>query len=68
MVVINGKTFLTVADMSKILDREKGAIKMQLIRAKIKPIAKDAIYDKSALEAIRNVAGKGRPRKAEPDK
>jgi hypothetical protein len=38
---------------------------MRLFRADIKPITKDALYDKSALEAIRTVPGKGRPKKTE---
>ena len=37
--------------------------KQRLFVAKIKPITREAIYDKSALEAIRNVPGKGRPKK-----
>jgi hypothetical protein len=33
------------------------------LRLGIKPITKEALYDVSALEAIRNVPGRGRPAK-----
>jgi hypothetical protein len=55
--------FFTVRDMAEKLGRNTGAVKMQLLRLGIKPIARDALYEKSALEAIRNVPGKGRPKK-----
>jgi hypothetical protein len=54
--------------MSKILHKEKGTIKMQLMRLAIKPVSKDALYEKSVLEAIRNVPGKGRPPKNKAEK
>jgi len=41
--------------------------KQRLFVAKIKPITREAIYEKSALEAIRNVPGKGRPPKPKPE-
>ena len=39
----------------------------RLQTAGIKPLVKEAIYPESALEAIRNVPGKGRPPKAKPE-
>ena len=39
----------------------------RLETAGIKPLVKEAIYPESALESIRNVPGKGRPKKAEPE-
>jgi hypothetical protein len=59
---------LTVAEMVKILSRMPSTIKKQLKAAGIKPVeyaGPTAVYDKSALEAIRNVPGKGRPKKPE---
>ena len=60
----------TAAEMAEILGINLKAAKLRLFRAKVKPITKDALYDKSALEVIRNVPGKGRPPKvkAEPAK
>jgi hypothetical protein len=57
---------LTVVEMVKILNRLPSTIKKQLKAAGIKPIeyaGPTAVYDKSALEAIRNVPGRGRPPK-----
>jgi IS30 family transposase len=59
---------MTIAEIATELKRKPGAVKMQLIRKNIKPkgyAGPTAIYDKTALEAIRNVPGKGRPRKKE---
>jgi hypothetical protein len=59
----------TMTEMAELLDVPVKTVNMRLFRQGIKPLTKDAIYDKSALEAIRNVPGKGRPKKkAEPDK
>jgi hypothetical protein len=37
--------------------------KQRLLRAGIKPISSEVLFPESALEAIRNVPGKGRPPK-----
>jgi len=42
-------------------------IRPQIDQAPINRASKEAIYDKSALEAIRNVPGKGRPKKPRPE-
>ena len=58
----------TAVEMAEILGINLKTAKLRLFRAGIKPVTKDAVYDKSALEAIRNVPGKGRPKKpAEPE-
>jgi hypothetical protein len=57
---------LTIKEMAVILGITSDAVQQRLLVAKIKPITKDAVYDKSALEAIRKVPGKGRPRKSPP--
>jgi hypothetical protein len=54
---------LTIDEMAEILGIPRNTIAIRINRAGIKPITKDAIYDKSALDAIRDVPGKGRPRK-----
>jgi len=39
----------------------------RLQTAGIKPLLKEVVYPESALEAIRNVPGKGRPPKVKPE-
>jgi hypothetical protein len=56
----------TLAEMAETLGLPVKTIETRLFRAGIKPIVRGAIYDKSALEAIRNSPGKGRPRKTPP--
>ena len=53
----------TLVEMAEMLDIPVKTVEMRLFRAGIKPIIRGAIYDKSALETIRIVPGKGRPRK-----
>jgi hypothetical protein len=53
----------TMSEMAELLDVPVKTVNMRLFRAGIKPMTKDALYDKSALETIRNVPGKGRPKK-----
>jgi predicted ArsR family transcriptional regulator len=55
---------LTIKEMAEALKIEPNTVKQRLFQAGIKPITKDALYDEAALEAIRNVPGKGRPPKA----
>ena len=58
---------LTIAEMANELKRQPDTVKRQLQRKGIKPASyagPTALYDASALEAIRNVPGKGRPKKA----
>jgi hypothetical protein len=54
----------TLAELAEALEIPQKTVEMRLFRAGIKPIMRGAIYDKSALEAIRSVPGKGRPKKA----
>jgi predicted ArsR family transcriptional regulator len=58
---------LTIAEMAKKLGIPTDTVKRRLQRIGIK--AKEyagptAVYDKSALDAIRNVRGRGRPKKS----
>jgi len=58
----------TISEMAKELGIASNTVVQRLFVAKIKPITKEALYDKAAFEAIRNVPGKGRPKKAaEPE-
>jgi hypothetical protein len=63
--------YLTISEMAERLEITYLTAKQRLLRAGIKPVTKEVLYDKSALEAIRNVPGRGRPPKApfkEPEK
>jgi hypothetical protein len=64
--MINMEGF-TAEEMGKILGIEENTVLQRLYVAGIKPLTKKAVYDKSALEAIRNVPGKGRPPKPKPE-
>jgi len=57
---------VTVSEMAAELGLDPNAVRQRLFVAKIKPATKEALYEKSALEAIRNVPGKGRPRREKP--
>jgi hypothetical protein len=59
--------YLTISEMAERLEITYLTAKQRLLRAGIKPVTKDVLYDKSALEAIRNVPGKGRPPKVKPE-
>jgi phage antirepressor YoqD-like protein len=64
MEVMNGLTIREIAEMLKI---EPKAVTARLLNAGIQPKQKAGrtnIYDPSIVEKIRNVPGKGRPRKA----
>ena len=52
----------TASEMAKILGINLKTAKLRLFRYGIKPVTNESLYDKSALEAIRNVPGKGRPK------
>jgi len=53
----------TMKELAALLGINEKTVNMRIFRQGIKPLTKDAIYDKSVLEAIRNVPGKGRPKK-----
>ena len=62
-LIMKTVTGITISVMAEELGIEKNAVLQRLYVAKIKPLSKEAIYPESALEAIRNVPGKGRPKK-----
>ena len=57
---------MTISEMAKILKISPDTVLKRLQRAGIKPITREVMYDKSAIEAIRNTPGKGRPKKNAP--
>ena len=66
-VKIKGEEFFTIREMADILEKDRFAIRQALFRAGIEPVSSEALYDNSALEYLRNVPGKGRPKKAEAE-
>jgi len=60
-------TGITISEMAKELGIKRNAVLQRLYVAGIKPITKEAIYPESALEAIRNVPGRGRPKNFDSD-
>lgn len=60
---VNG---LTASEMAEKLGLKLKTVKKRLETTGIKPLTKEAVYDESALEAIRNVPGKSRPPKPKP--
>jgi hypothetical protein len=64
---IYGMEGLTIIEIAQILGIQPSAVMQRLIRAGIKPITKEAIYDPSCIDQIREVSKGGRPRKEKPD-
>jgi len=63
---IKSGEYLTVKDMADILKVTKNTVNQRLFQSGIKPISKDALYEISALEVIKNTT-MGRPKKTVPD-
>jgi len=53
----------TLGEMADVLKIKPDSVLKRLQKAGIEPISRAVIYDKSALDVIRNVPGKGRPPK-----
>jgi hypothetical protein len=64
---IYGMEGLTITEIAQILGIQPSAVMQRLIRAGIKPITKEAIYDPSCVDQIREVSKGGRPRKEKPE-
>jgi hypothetical protein len=56
----------TAKEMAEILNITYENVRKRIEKAGIKPLTKEAIYPESALEAIRNVPRRGRPKTAKP--
>jgi hypothetical protein len=64
---INGQEFITVQEMAKKLGVPANTVNQRLFQKGIKPVSKDALYELSALDAIKDIP-MGRPKKAaEPE-
>jgi hypothetical protein len=61
------KPRLRIKEMASILGIPYKTVQKRLERKGIKPLITEDIFPESALEAIRNVSGKGRPPKAKPE-
>ena len=60
---------LTISEMAEKLKLPRETVMRRILRGGYKPLTKDAVYAVEVFEAIRNVPGKGRPKKtAEPAK
>jgi len=55
----------TAKEIADILRINLKAAKLRIFRAGIKPITKDALYDKSVLNILKDTPGKGRPKKTD---
>ena len=60
---MNGEYF-TILDLARELKIEPNAVKVRLHRLGIKSFTVEALYEASVLDILRNVPGKGRPKKA----
>jgi predicted ArsR family transcriptional regulator len=58
---------MTVSEMANALNIPVATVKKRLLRAGCKPFSQEALYTKDDFEAIRNVPGRGRPPKAQPE-
>jgi hypothetical protein len=62
MVVKHGE-YLTVQELAKELKESTNTVRVRLQRARIKPLSRDALYEKSVLETLKKTPPKGRPKK-----
>ena len=64
---VNGQEYITIQEMAKRLGIPPNTVKQRLFQHSIKPVSKDALYDLSALDVIKDTT-MGRPKKdAEPE-
>jgi hypothetical protein len=54
----------TLTELSELLGLPYNTVKTRVFRAKIRPITKDALYDKAVLKILKNTPGRGRPAKS----
>ena len=64
---IKSGEYLTVREMADILNISANTVNQRLFQSGIKPISKDALYEVSALEKIKNTT-MGRPKTPEKEK
>jgi hypothetical protein len=54
---------ITIDEMANILGLPYKTVAQRILRARYEPIFSGNLYSKDVLDAIRNVPGKGRPKK-----
>ena len=54
---------ITITEMCKELNLPFKTVEGRIQRAGLKPLTREALYDESVLEIIRNVPSRGRPKK-----
>lgn len=59
---------MTIQEVADALGISYFAARQRIVRAGIKPISKEALYPENTLELVKDVPGKGRPKKqTEPE-
>ena len=58
---------MTISEMAEILKLPRDTVMRRLLRAGCKPFTMEALYNLEDFEKIRNVPGKGRPKKPKPE-
>jgi len=67
MPIFEGVEGMTVSEMAEKLELPLATVKKRLLRAGRKPFTMEALYTSEDFEAIRNVPGRGRPKKPKPE-
>jgi predicted ArsR family transcriptional regulator len=66
-MLINNKEYFTVKEMAVKIGITTNTAKHRIFELGLKPVSKDALYDSSVLEILRNVPNRGRPKKTPPE-
>jgi len=61
-----GMEGMTVSEIAKELEISVDAVRKRIETAGVKPITREAVYDRAVLKILANVK-MGRPKKAEPE-
>jgi hypothetical protein len=56
-------TGMTISEMAEKLNLPRDTVMRRILRGGYKPITKDALYAEEVFAAIKDVPGKGRPKK-----
>ncbi|MDR1249023.1 MAG: hypothetical protein LBK63_06945 [Treponema sp.] len=58
---------MTIQEIADALGITYFAARQRIVRARIEPISKEALYPEDTLERVRNVPSRGRPPKVKPE-
>jgi hypothetical protein len=58
---------VTIQEIADALGITYFAARQRIVRARIEPISKEALYPEDTLERVRNVPSRGRPPKVKPE-